>query len=168
MVIVDECPDTEGKWREAAAKKNCSAYASQCREPDRLVYHCVINPYVNQTLEVCAYAQNIVLGYCTEYNILGNLIQGNRKTNCKTFTNKPCQELYLSTKAYKYPGCYELTKKLNTVTVKPEFTSNENLDTLSFSTVDVTMKMDNASSDLGKRIGALYISLLVVLLCHLF
>lgn len=35
------------------------------------------------------------------------------------------------------PGCYELTKKLNTVTVKPEFTSNENLDTLSFSTVDV-------------------------------
>lgn len=62
VVIVDECPDTEGKWREAAAKKNCSAYASQCREPDRLVYHCVINPYVNQTLEVCAYAQNIVLG----------------------------------------------------------------------------------------------------------
>lgn len=35
------------------------------------------------------------------------------------------------------PGCYELTKKVNTVTVKPEFTSNENLDTLSFSTVDV-------------------------------
>lgn len=34
------------------------------------------------------------------------------------------------------PGCYELTKKMNTVTVKPE-SSNENVHTLSFSTVDV-------------------------------
>lgn len=35
------------------------------------------------------------------------------------------------------PGCYELTRKMNTITVKPESTSNENVNTLSFSTVDV-------------------------------
>lgn len=58
--IVKDCPDSEEKWREAAARKNCEKYASQCSDPKRLVYHCVINPYVTQTLEVCAYAQNIV------------------------------------------------------------------------------------------------------------
>lgn len=61
------CPDTEAKWKEAAARKNCAAYASQCSEPDRLVYHCVISTYVNQTLEVCAYAQNVLDGKIINY-----------------------------------------------------------------------------------------------------
>lgn len=60
--VVDGCPDSEEKWNKAAERKNCSAYASQCDEPNKLVYHCVINEYVSQTLEVCAYVQNIVLG----------------------------------------------------------------------------------------------------------
>lgn len=59
---VDDCPDNEEKWREASARKNCTAYASQCDEPERLVYHCVINSFVNETLEVCAYERIIVLG----------------------------------------------------------------------------------------------------------
>lgn len=42
---------------------NCKIYANQCDEPERLVYHCVINTFVNQTLEVCAYAQNILQGF---------------------------------------------------------------------------------------------------------
>lgn len=62
MQFVQECPTTLEKWREAAARKNCAAYASKCSEPERLVYHCAINAYVNQTLEVCAYAQKIVYG----------------------------------------------------------------------------------------------------------
>lgn len=65
--IVKDCPDSEEKWREAAARKNCEKYASQCSDPKRLVYHCVINPYVTQTLEVCAYAQNIVHGRFIKY-----------------------------------------------------------------------------------------------------
>lgn len=60
--VVKNCPDSEEKWIEASARKNCLAYASQCDEPVKLVYHCVINTYVNQTVEVCAYAQNIALG----------------------------------------------------------------------------------------------------------
>lgn len=60
--IVDECPDSEEKWREAAARKNCSAYANQCSEPNTLVYHCVINEYVTETLEVCAYSRYIFSG----------------------------------------------------------------------------------------------------------
>uniref|UniRef100_K1RHD0 Uncharacterized protein n=1 Tax=Magallana gigas TaxID=29159 RepID=K1RHD0_MAGGI len=59
--LVKNCPDSEEKWREAAARKNCAAYANQCSDPTRLVYHCLLNEYINQTLEICAYAQNIVL-----------------------------------------------------------------------------------------------------------
>lgn len=62
MEIVDDCPVSEEEWREAAARKNCAAYASQCDEPERLVYHCVINTFVNETLEVCAYGKEILLG----------------------------------------------------------------------------------------------------------
>lgn len=111
---VNDCPNSEEQWNEAALKKNCSAYANRCNEPEKFVYHCVINAYVNQTLEVCAYAQNIVSGYCTEYNFRGNLIQSSQKTNCKTFDVKPCPIFYRSNEAYKYPGCYALTKKKST------------------------------------------------------
>lgn len=59
---VDNCPDSEEKFREAAARKNCAAYSNRCSEPDKLEYHCVLDPYVTQKLEVCAYKQNILGG----------------------------------------------------------------------------------------------------------
>ncbi|XP_065927856.1 uncharacterized protein [Magallana gigas] len=127
--VVDDCPDSEEKWKERAATKNCTAFASQCAEPVRLVYHCVINPYVNQTLEVCAYAQNIISGHCTSYSLSGNLILKNLRTNCSAFKEKPCPKFYRSDKAYNYPMCYELTKKSTTVAIvstssnKPETTA---------------------------------------------
>lgn len=114
--IVEDCPKSEEQWKQAAVRKNCAAYASQCSKPERLEYHCVINPFMNQTIEVCAYAQNIVLGFCTEYSLSGNMIQQSAHTACLTFTENSCPFFYRSTEAYKYPGCYDLTKKaaLNT------------------------------------------------------
>lgn len=108
---VENCPDSKDKWKEAAARKKCEDYAIFCSEPERLKYHCVISSFINETLEVCAYTQNIVLGHCTDYSISGNLIKQNRRTNCKAFESKPCPLFYFSTEAYKYPGCYELTKR---------------------------------------------------------
>lgn len=60
--IVDECPDSLEKWIKAAMMKNCTAFATQCSKPSKLQYHCVINSFVNETIEVCAYPKNIVLG----------------------------------------------------------------------------------------------------------
>lgn len=124
--VVDGCPDSEEKWKERAAIKNCAANASQCADPERLVYHCVISPYVNQTLEVCAYAQNIVSGHCTSYSFSGNLIVPNLRTNCSAFEEKPCPVFYRSDTAYNYPECYKLTQKSTTVTyiVTTTFSSN--------------------------------------------
>lgn len=70
--ILKKCPNTEEKWNEAAARRNCAEHARQCSEPEKLEYHCVINPFINQTLEVCAYAQNIVLGQLFIYDRLNS------------------------------------------------------------------------------------------------
>lgn len=138
--VVNGCPDSEEKWNKAAERKNCSAYASQCGEPNKLMYHCVINEYVNQTLEVCAYVQNIVLGKCTSYSISGNLIQQNSRTNCADFTN-PCPVLYRSDQAYKYPGCYQLVLKLTTD--NPSSTNNQ--DDINVSTSSTPTASSNAT-----------------------
>lgn len=59
---VNNCPRTKAGWKEAEARKNCSLYASQCDEPDKLKYHCVLNPLGTTLLEVCAYEQKILFG----------------------------------------------------------------------------------------------------------
>nr|XP_022290153.1 uncharacterized protein LOC111101824 [Crassostrea virginica] len=103
---VPSCPKTDDEWREAAARKNCSQYASQCHEPDKLEYHCVLNPYINETLEVCAYPVNIVKGFCTEYSSIGNRIQPNYNAHCSTCPSSG----YPSNHAFKYSECYNLVK----------------------------------------------------------
>ncbi|XP_052710643.1 uncharacterized protein LOC128185013 [Crassostrea angulata] len=113
--VVEDCPDSLEKWNRAAERKNCTAFATQCDEPKKLQYHCVINTFVNETIEVCAYAQNIVHGHCSEYSISGNMVQRNSRAKCSMFKNSPCPVFYLSTEAYKYPGCYEQTKKGNSL-----------------------------------------------------
>ena len=60
--VVDRCPKTEEEWKKAGERKNCSAYAHHCTDPEKLLYHCVVNPYVNETLEVCAIRKNIIGG----------------------------------------------------------------------------------------------------------
>lgn len=148
--VVDGCPDSEEKWKERAAIKNCAANASQCAEPERLVYHCVINSYVNQTIEVCAYAQNIVLGQCTSYFSSGNVIQENWGTDCSKFKENACPIHYRSDEAHKYPGCYNLTKKLTASTRNPMFTSHPDTTAVS-TTTSSSMSTDKHVEMPGKE-----------------
>lgn len=154
--IVDDCPNTEETWKQAAMKKNCEAYASQCSEPEKLEYHCVINPFINETLEVCAYAQNIVLGYCTEYSIVENMIQQSANTYCRQFPKKPCPMFYRSTEAYKYQDCYELAKQEAVVTVDPESTIT--LLTVIYPASSLSKKLNLLENE-----GRIFIILLVLL-----
>lgn len=43
------------------------------------------------------------------------MIQQNRRKKCQNFKNNPCPQYYRSTEAYKYPGCYKLTKDETTL-----------------------------------------------------
>ncbi|XP_062591931.1 uncharacterized protein LOC134253421 [Saccostrea cucullata] len=101
--VVDSCPEDNAGVIEAANRKNCSAIKSTCL--GRLEYHCVINPWGNLTIEVCAPATWISTGFCAEYNEGGGKIQEYYKQTCST-----CENKYLSTDAYKYPECYPKLK----------------------------------------------------------
>lgn len=63
MVKVKFCPTTKQEWETAAKRKNCDKIATQqtCSVPEKFVYHCVINGFQNETLEVCA-PQKLVKG----------------------------------------------------------------------------------------------------------
>lgn len=154
--IVEDCPNSEEQWQEAAIRKNCEAHARQCSEPDKLEYHCVINPFINETLEVCAYAQNIVLGYCTEYNIGENMIRQSANTYCQQFKKNPCPIFYRSTEAYKYQDCYYLTKKAALVTVDRE-------STIKVPTVNNPASSLSTKPDFSGNEGRIFIILLVLL-----
>uniref|UniRef100_A0A8W8MLE9 Chitin-binding type-2 domain-containing protein n=1 Tax=Magallana gigas TaxID=29159 RepID=A0A8W8MLE9_MAGGI len=161
--VVPTCPDSLDKWNEASKRKNCTQYASQCSEPEKLEYHCVINPFINETLEVCAYGQNIISGHCTEYSSSGNLIQPNLNTNCMNFSSNPCPVVYKSTEAYKYPGCYDLTNK-TTVTEQTEAKSYLKSTTVASyaSSSQIFVKVDN--EDNAERLTGVFIAVFVPLL----
>ena len=50
--IIGSCPMNSFEWNQRALLKNCSMYPQTCFK--RLEYHCLLNPYGNESLEVCA------------------------------------------------------------------------------------------------------------------
>ncbi|XP_062592471.1 uncharacterized protein LOC134253914 [Saccostrea cucullata] len=94
-VSVETCPKTEQEWKEAASRKGCNKISHSCSSFE---YHCVINAWKNETVEVCAPIKNIVGNVCTEYSFGGSRIQRNSEAGCKN-----CPSFYYSNKSYKYP-----------------------------------------------------------------
>lgn len=56
VVSVPSCPKSQEEWKNAAKMKNCIITASQqkCTNTTEFVYHCVIDGFQKETLEVCA------------------------------------------------------------------------------------------------------------------
>ncbi|XP_065926425.1 uncharacterized protein [Magallana gigas] len=105
---VRSCPTSKEEWEIAAWKKNCSKIASQqnCSSAEKFQYHCVLNGYRNETLEVCA-PSRIIFGHCVEFNLQGGVIQEQYSSPCND-TFPRCDKHYSSSTAYKYPNCYQL------------------------------------------------------------
>nr|XP_034317319.1 uncharacterized protein LOC105328143 [Crassostrea gigas] len=105
---VSSCPTSEKEWEIAAWKKNCSKIASQqnCSSAEKFQYHCVLNSYRNETLEVCG-PSRIIFGHCVEFNLQGGVIQDQYASPCYD-TFPKCDKYYHSSTAYKYPDCYQL------------------------------------------------------------
>lgn len=59
---LEECPGGEEQWREAAKRKDCANFAYNLSKPEEFLYHCVINSYLNQTVELCAKEILVFLG----------------------------------------------------------------------------------------------------------
>nr|XP_034316660.1 uncharacterized protein LOC105334870 isoform X2 [Crassostrea gigas] len=109
---VKRCPTDPKSWEMAAKNMDCGAIKQNCSQSTYrhyFQYHCVINAWMNETLEVCALNRTI-FGYCTEYNIMGRVIQENYHADCRNL-DPPCPSFYNSAEAYKYQSCYQLVTK---------------------------------------------------------
>ncbi|XP_056014911.1 uncharacterized protein LOC125674690 isoform X2 [Ostrea edulis] len=95
---VQVCPKTAAEWATAASKKGCHNMKNSCGSFE---YHCVINAWQNETIEVCSTVINIVGNVCAEYSFGGRRIQRNSNTKCAT-----CPPVYKSNESYKYSECY--------------------------------------------------------------
>lgn len=102
-VVVPSCPQTAEEREKAAARKNCENITYPC---NNYTYHCVINAWMNETVEVCAPSRQIVGKACAEFSFGGNRIQRNQKATCHQ-----CPQTYKSSDAFKYPECYEYVKR---------------------------------------------------------
>lgn len=107
---VPVCPTSKKELDIAAKRKNCDELATgqNCSSIVEFVYHCTINSYRNATLEVCAPKRRI-LGHCSEFNIVGGVIQDQHSAPCNKIFPK-CDGHYMSSDAYKYDDCYKLAQ----------------------------------------------------------
>lgn len=130
--IVQECPTSKDGWVKKAYYKKCTdkAERNNCTKAAyRHQYHCLINAYLNETLEVCAPERIIFgndekfsfqfsncnffisidtitcilfffLGFCAEFNVAGRVIQRHKSAECNKVFPK-CDGIYSSINAYK-------------------------------------------------------------------
>lgn len=110
------CPKDAASWQIAASNMKCDSIQQECSkslglDPQRYIfqYHCLINSWMNATVEVCALNRSI-LGYCAEFNTDGTLVQENYNADCRKY-NPPCPNIYNSAEAYKYQSCFDLVFK---------------------------------------------------------
>lgn len=125
VTYVPSCPTTIKERDRAANIKNCSKLATQQNCSNVLDYHCVINGFGNETLEVCA-TKRLIDGFCTEFNVAGGVIQSHSSAPCNKMTFPKCNIHYYSSEAFKYSGCYELVYKNGRNKTIKELTNQRN------------------------------------------
>ncbi|XP_061195773.1 uncharacterized protein LOC133204001 [Saccostrea echinata] len=98
---VTSCPSDEVSWRKAELRKNCESLADiqKCDDPSRFKYHCLVNNYLNATLEVCAPSRFVTDPACYKlkknYDTIENSTQSAEYSTVKDFStttfvqNKP-------------------------------------------------------------------------------
>lgn len=108
---VDSCPESKNEFERREKLKNCTSLAviQNCTKPVKFKYHCLIDEAEKTFIEVCVPLYIITLGFCAEYNTVGALVQQHRGLKCSDM-EPPCPQLYNSTDAYLYKGCYDIVK----------------------------------------------------------
>nr|XP_022294135.1 uncharacterized protein LOC111104457 isoform X2 [Crassostrea virginica] len=132
---VDVCPMSEKEWQQASMRMKCGELASKqtCSPVEKFKYHCVINPFRNQTLEVCA-PEILISGFCTEFNIFGGIIQLHKDAPCFENAFPKCAPHYYSSQAYKYQDCYAVVNKTQGTLSPPTTTETFTTEIFSITT----------------------------------
>nr|XP_022290067.1 uncharacterized protein LOC111101759 isoform X2 [Crassostrea virginica] len=137
---VDACPQTEEEWKVAAENKNCKSYCSSFH------YHCVMDTWRNETIEVCAQIRQIVGNNCVEFNFGGSRIQRNEKTKCSK-----CPISYASNNSFQYKECYNHHESLPQTSLTPEHTTQS--ASFAKSTQETTMNSFVSTFDKNESIS---------------
>ncbi|XP_062611682.1 uncharacterized protein LOC134273502 [Saccostrea cucullata] len=112
------CPVNKSEWEKRAQVFHCETYSQNCTDKSLFVYHCLINPWSNGTIEVCAPRIKIFGKKCAEFNIGGARVQTNYKRTCQL-----CQKRYYSSEGYKYQECYKMDDVQKSTMKKTSHTS---------------------------------------------
>ncbi|XP_061177444.1 uncharacterized protein LOC133186228 [Saccostrea echinata] len=118
VVNVVSCPKNKAEWERQSKQKDCSKVFQSCVKPEDFLYHCLINEYMNMTIEVCAPSVSILGQKCAEFNTVGAIVQDNVYAKCDD-SDPPCPFRYNSTDLYKYQRCYSYIKSTNNTHVLP-------------------------------------------------
>lgn len=102
---VDRCPRNSLEWDDRAALFNCSSIKQSCVSKDMFLYHCVLDTYGTELIEICAVYKFIYGRKCAEFDRKGSIVQEN-VYNCNN-SRVSCPDVYKSTDAYKYQTCYD-------------------------------------------------------------
>lgn len=105
--VVPQCPSNAKEWISAAKQKSCNELGQiqTCTNPDKFVYHCVLNKQATQMLEVCAPTW-FLTGYCARFSEEDKGIINDPDLDCTKF-DSPCPTRFLSNESYKYQTCYQ-------------------------------------------------------------
>lgn len=96
------CPASQTEWDERSKEMKCENFTQNCTEKNNFVYHCLVNPWRNNTVEVCAPVILIPGQFCAEFN------KGGARVQTQYWPCESCPILYNSSESYKYRECYEL------------------------------------------------------------
>lgn len=115
---VTSCPTNTAELSQARKRKQCIhlSIIQNCTTPGNFQYHCVLNTYENETVEVCA---PIILsqGYCLKFDEGGARLQNIYDREC-TIYSKPCTTRFNSSELLQYFQCnYILNKSKQTNSV---------------------------------------------------
>lgn len=108
---VPDCPRNFTELQLAVKRKRCDALANiqTCVDPNKFVYHCLVNQQNDGFVEVCA-PEWILAGFCGYYDTVLDRIAPNVNKDC-TKSAYPCPGVFNSSDTYKYQVCYEVREK---------------------------------------------------------
>ncbi|XP_062591103.1 uncharacterized protein LOC134252633 [Saccostrea cucullata] len=133
------CPKNTSELRKAVERKRCNDMKHSCKSFE---YHCVINNWMNETIEVCAPSLLIIGGRCAEFNTDKASIRGNFLTDCK-LSSPPCPISYNSTTSYKYFGCFSNIMNGRVTTLRTVISSQDLQEASTSNTVYKIRKTSN-------------------------
>jgi hypothetical protein len=60
LTVNTKCPKDGESFEKRKMTLNCESVRQNCTKPANFQYHCLLNEYANQSVEVCAIATNII------------------------------------------------------------------------------------------------------------